>query len=86
MAVVTYATRLAGLPLARRLPRSPGFEAWLGAIPGTILIAIVAPALVNSGPRQALAGLATLLVAWRSRNLLLAITAGAVTAALLRLL
>lgn len=86
MALATYATRVAGLPLARRLPRSPRFEAWLNAIPGTILVAIVAPALVNGGPRQSLAGLATLLVAWRTRNLLLAIGAGALAAALLRLL
>src|SRR5581483_8181667 len=86
MALATFATRVAGLLLARRLPRSPRFEAWLSAIPGTILVAIVAPAVINGGPRQAFAALATLLVAWRTRNLLLAIAAGAVAAALLRLL
>lgn len=86
MAVVTYATRTAGLLLSRRLPHSPRLEAWLRAIPGTILIAIVAPAVINGGRAQAAAALVTVLVAIRTRGFLPAVVAGAAAAALLRLL
>lgn len=85
MAAATYLTRVAGPLLARYLPRSPRFEAWLRAIPGTILIAIAAPAAINGGRVGVAAALVTVLVAIRTRGFLPAVIAGAAAVALLRL-
>jgi uncharacterized membrane protein len=59
-------------------------EAWLREIPGAILISIVAPAALAAGPAEALAALATVLVAARTRNLVLAMAAGVVVVWVLR--
>jgi uncharacterized membrane protein len=84
MGLVTYATRAGGLWLMARIPSSPRVEAWLNSIPGAVLISIVAPAALTNGPADALAAFLTALIAARSRNLLLSITAGVILALLLR--
>jgi uncharacterized membrane protein len=76
MALVTYATRVGGLWLMNRVTLSKRVEAWLSYIPGTVLIAIIAPEIIKSGPIGAIAALATTLVAVRSGNLLLAMVVG----------
>jgi uncharacterized membrane protein len=43
MAVLTYATRLACYALVRRLPLSPRGRRALDAVPGAVLVALVAP-------------------------------------------
>ena len=78
MAVVIYATRAGGLWLASRVEISGRLEAWLGYLPGAILVSIVAPTVLTSGPAEALAALAVVLVAARSGSLLLAMTTGVV--------
>ena len=72
MALVTYATRVSGPILMRRVPLSKRVEAWLSYIPGTVLVALIAPTVLTSGPAEALAALATALIAIKSCNLLLA--------------
>jgi uncharacterized membrane protein len=76
MGLVTYATRAGGLWLMGRVPSSPRLEAWLRQIPGAILVAIVAPVALTSGPAALVAALATAAVAARTRNLLLAMVVG----------
>ncbi|MEI6045101.1 MAG: AzlD domain-containing protein [Chloroflexota bacterium] len=76
MALVTYGTRVGGLWLMDRVTLSKRMEAWLSYIPGTVLIAIIAPEIIKGGPIGALAALATALVAARSGNLLLAMIVG----------
>ena len=76
MAVVTYATRISGSVLMSRVTLSKRMEAWLSYIPGTVLIAIIAPTVLTSGPAEALAALATALTAIKTRNLLLAMLGG----------
>ena len=76
MALVTYATRAGGLWLMGRVHTSPRVEMWLAHIPGAILVAIVAPAALAAGPAEALAALATALVAARTRNLVLSMLVG----------
>ncbi len=76
MGLVTYATRAGGLWLMGRIPTSRRLEAALRQIPGAILISIIAPAALAAGPAEALASLATLAVAVRTRNLLLAMVVG----------
>lgn len=75
-ALVTYALRLGGLLLAEHLPQSGGFKRFMEALPGTILLSLVAPGIVAAGPLGAVAALATALCAWKTKNLLLAMVVG----------
>ena len=84
MALVTYATRAGGLWALGRLASSARAEAWLRQLPGTVLVAIVVPAAVASGPAGVLALLATVLVAMRTGKLPLALLVGVGTVWLLR--
>lgn len=91
MALVTYLTRSGGLWLMGRLTRANGgvlprrVDAALRAIPGAILVAIVAPSALASGPAQLLAAGATALVAARTRSLVLALVVGVAAVWALRL-
>jgi len=84
MALATYATRAVGLWLASRLPMSGRVEAWLGYIPGAILISLVAPVVVSGGPAEALAALAVVAVALKTGNLLLSMLTGVGAVLILR--
>lgn len=84
MAVGTYLTRAGGLFLMSRVKVTPRLEAFLNAIPGAIIVSIVTPAVISSGPSEVLAGAATLGVAAKTRNLPLAIAAGVLCVWLLR--
>jgi uncharacterized membrane protein len=76
MAAVTYATRAGGLWLVQRFPLNHRTRIWLEYIPGTVLVSIVAPTILTSGLPEAIAGVATVLTALRSRNSLLAMAVG----------
>jgi uncharacterized membrane protein len=84
MAVATYATRAGGLFLIGRVEMSPRLQNWLSYIPGCVLLSIVAPSIYSGGVPGALASLITLLVALRTRNLLLAMIAGVASVVILR--
>jgi uncharacterized membrane protein len=76
MAAVTYAIRAGGLLIAGRLPQR-GFAARLMRnIPGAVLAALVAPALVSGGIIEAVAAALTALVFVLTRSLLPAMVAG----------
>jgi len=75
-ALATYGLRLGGLLLSERLPRSPAFRAFMGALPGTILLSLVVPGILAAGPWGCLAALATVLTAVKTRQTLLAMLAG----------
>jgi uncharacterized membrane protein len=75
-ALATYSLRLGGLLLAERLPKNGGFKRFMEALPGTILLALVAPGIFSSGVLGAAAALATALCAWKTKNLLLAMLLG----------
>lgn len=76
MAVAAYATRAGGLWLMRFVTPSPRVEAWLHHLPGTVLVALVAPAILADGLIGAIGALATALVAARTKNLLLSMIVG----------
>jgi uncharacterized membrane protein len=84
MGAVIYAARAGGLWLASRVELSGRVEAWLNYLPGAILVSIVAPTVLTSGPAEALAALAVVLVALRSGGLLLATATGVVVVVALR--
>jgi branched-subunit amino acid transport protein len=86
MAIVTYLSRASGLWLMSRIPLSERVQAWLSYLPGTVLVAIVAPTVLSTGIAEAVAALATILVAARTRNLLLSIIAGVLVVLVLRTL
>ena len=71
-ALATYGLRLGGLLLAERLPRNPGFKRFMDALPGTILLSLVAPGIVSAGWLGGVAALSTALCAWKTRYLVLA--------------
>lgn len=76
MALMTYTTRAAGLWLMGRIPVSPRIEAGLAHIPGAILTALLAPIALAGGQAEAMAMAVTILIAARTKNILLAMTAG----------
>ena len=76
MALVTYLTRVSGLWLMSRVTLSKRMKAWLGYIPGAVIVAIIAPSVLSTGLAEAGAALVTLVVAARTRNLLLAMLTG----------
>lgn len=87
MVAVTFGSRLAGLTLPAELP--PFWQRFLHFVPIAVFAALVTPALQGGRGegeiRIAAAGLAAA-VAWRSRNLSLALLAGLAAFWLLRLI
>jgi uncharacterized membrane protein len=75
-ALVTYSLRLGGLLLAERLPKNGGFKRFMETLPGTILLALVAPGIFSAGMIGGVAAMATALCAWKTKNLLLAMIVG----------
>jgi uncharacterized membrane protein len=87
MGVVTYATRASGLWLGNRLRVTPRLDAIFTALPGAILISLVAPAVSASGIRGIVAAAATALVAIRMRgNIIVPMVVGVVVLLALRLI
>ncbi len=85
MAFVTYVTRAGGFWLMGLVTPSPRVEAWLRQIPGAVLVAIIAPTVLASSLAESLASLATLLVAIRTKNVLIAMLVGVVMVWALRI-
>lgn len=74
--MVTYATRISGFWLIGRFVLSKRVEAWLRYIPGSVLVAIVAPGIFSSGFAGFIAAGATIFTAARSKSLPLAMVVG----------
>jgi uncharacterized membrane protein len=79
MALVTYSTRAGGMWLMRFSSSSARTERWLQHIPGSVLAAIIAPAVVAHGIAGVVAVIVTGAVSLRTGNLLLAMASGVVT-------
>lgn len=84
MALVTYLTRAGGLWLMSFVTPSPRVGAWLRQIPGAVLVAIIAPTVLASSLAETLASLITVLVAWRTKNVLVAMIVGVAAVWILR--
>jgi uncharacterized membrane protein len=86
MALATYATRAGGLWLANRFDLSERAGTWLDAIPGAILVSLVAPTVLTGGLAEALAAVAVVVVAFRTGSLPLAMATGVGAVVVLRAL
>lgn len=76
MALVTYFTRIAGYFAASKIKMTPKMESALNAVPGSLLVAILGPALIKYGYAEWLAAGVTVYFAHKGRGLLLCISIG----------
>ncbi|MFQ6237636.1 AzlD family protein [Sinorhizobium meliloti] len=83
MAVATVLTRIGGLVLIRFVTIGPKQKRALEAIPPAVLMAVIAPTALVTGPAETLATVATALVATRL-PLLAAVAAGVIAVAVAR--
>ena len=65
MALVTYATRIAGPLFLHGRQFGPRVTLALDALPPAVLIAVIAPSVIAAGPAEAIAGAITALAALR---------------------
>jgi len=84
MGLVTYLTRIAGLFIAGRLSLEGRAKAAFDAIPVSVLTAVIAPTLLTSSVPETLAGVVTILAAFRL-PLLGTVAIGVASVILLRL-
>lgn len=84
MGVVTFATRVMGASLARWIPRTPKWIRFMEALPGAMLIAIVAPYFASGSMTLTAAAVVTLIVSARGAPLVASMLAGVGCVALLR--
>ncbi|NLA52176.1 MAG: AzlD domain-containing protein [Alcaligenaceae bacterium] len=84
MAVVTLVTRWGGVFIMSFVPISDGVRCFIGAMSGSVLIAILAPVAVEGDLGARLALLTTLVLILVVKRPLVAITSGFVMAALVR--
>lgn len=80
----TYALRFGGLILADRLPTEGAAARFLRALPGTLMVALVVPEIVQAGPVGWGASVLVLLLMARTKNLLIAAASGVAMVALIR--
>ena len=75
-ALVTYIFRFGGLLLSERTPKSPGFKAFMEALPGTILLSLVVPGILSAGSWGWVAASVTGFCAHKTGNLFLSMGLG----------
>lgn len=83
-AAVTYSLRISGLLLSEKLPRTGPVRRFLDALPATLLLSLVAPALVRSGTVGFLAATVVVGVTRKTENAFIAMLAGTFIVAGLR--
>jgi len=83
MAVVTAATRLGGLWLARAIPPHGRLATALEAVPAAVLMSVIAPAVFLQGPAEAMAAAITLVLAFRA-PMMVAVVGGVLAVVALR--
>lgn len=84
MAIATIATRIGGLVLIRFVTIGETQRRALEAIPPAVLMAVIAPTALVTGPAETVAAVVTAIVAMRL-PLLAAVAAGVVSVAILRM-
>ena len=83
-AAATYALRLGGLLLGDRLPTTGRFRKFMDALPGTILLSLVAPGVIASGVAGCTAAVLTGVCAYKTGNVFVSMLLGMATVAIAR--
>ncbi|MEP2783741.1 MAG: AzlD domain-containing protein [Pseudoruegeria sp.] len=86
LAAASFAIRIGGFLLALHLPQEGAWARGMDALPGCLIIALVAMLMLNGGMNEWGGGTVTLLVAYKTRNLPVSMVSGILTVALMRLL
>ena len=84
LAVVTYITRVGGLVIMSRMSITPRIERSLGALAGSVLVAIVVPATLEGDLAAKAAVMAAIVIMLLTRNAVLAMVTGLVAAVAIR--
>lgn len=84
MAVATYITRASGFYVMQMSNRNKNLERWLTHVPGSVLIAMIAPHAVNHGHEELVGFIVTAIVQRATNKILIALFAGVVTVVTLR--
>ncbi len=84
LAAATYAIRLSGVVLGQRIPKEGGWARALSALPGCLIVSLVAVSLLSGGPQAWGAGVVAAAVAIATKNLPLTMAAGILAMWLLR--
>ena len=84
LALGTFAARLGGILLGRRLPAGGGWARALNALPGTLIVALVAVQLLQGGPAEWIAGALAACAAIATRSLVPTMAVGIAAVYLLR--
>lgn len=84
LALGTFAARLAGVALGARIPQTGFWARALTALPGALIVALVAVNMMSGGPAEWAAGAVALCVAILTRNLPLTMIAGILAIVALR--
>jgi uncharacterized membrane protein len=83
-AILTYSLRFGGLMLASKLPNSGRWKRFMDALPGTILLSLIAPGIVSAGFWGGIGALATAVCAYKTKNVILSMLLGVAIVALHR--
>ena len=83
-AIVTYMLRFGGLLLASKLPNSGRLKRFMDALPGTILLALIAPGILAAGYIGCIATVCTALCAYKTKNVFLSMLIGVTIVAIHR--
>ena len=84
LAVGTFAIRLAGVLVGRRIPEDGAWARGLRALPGCLIVALVSVSLLSGGLKDWGAGVVAASVAIATRSLPLTMAGGIVAVFLLR--
>jgi len=79
--LVTFATRIGGILIMARIPLSPRIEAFLRYLSGSVLVAVVVPPVIATGPAAWLAVAVSLGAMLKTRHALLSLVLGMAAAA-----
>lgn len=84
MALATYATRLAGFVLLAGFDPRGRLKAALDALPPAILVSVIAPTVLLTGPAETAAAAITAVAAWFRLPLAVTIATGVISVVALR--
>jgi len=83
-ALITYLLRIGGLLLADKLPSTGKVKYFMDALPGTILLSLIAPGVFSAGLWGGIAALSTAVCTYKTGNVFFSMIIGVVIVAVSR--